>query len=216
MARHWLHNGFLQVEGEKMSKSLGNFVTIRELLEGWHGRPWPGEVIRLAMLGTHYRQPIDWTRSALEEAEKVLDRWYQAETAPDEEAEADPEFLDALADDMNTPRAIARLHAIHAEMREAPSPQAEAEVKRHLKASAQMLGLLQQTSAEWFEAQYAAIDVDPGQVDALLSARLSARKAKNFAEADRIRDELAAMGIALKDGRDPTTGEPVTTWEVAR
>ena len=114
MANVWMHNGFLQVEGEKMSKSLGNFVTIHDLLRTteFGGRKWPGEVLRLAMLRTHYRQPIDWTVKALEEAEATLDRWYDA--IGDVEARGDPDenVLDALADDLNTPESIARLHRL--------------------------------------------------------------------------------------------------------
>ncbi|PZU86977.1 MAG: cysteine--tRNA ligase [Chelatococcus sp.] len=196
MANYWMHNGFLQVEGEKMSKSLGNFVTINELLatESFGGRKWPGEVLRLAMLKTHYRQPIDWTVKALEEAERALHDWAGlARTAHPSQPSA--ELLDALSDDLNTARVFAELHALR------KSGDGAA-----LRAGLDLLGV--GLPAE------AASTVAVPEVERLITARLDARRAKNFAESDRIRDELAAMGIALKDGKDAATGEPTTTWEV--
>ena len=201
MANIWMHNGFLQVEGEKMSKSLGNFVTINELLatESFGGRKWPGEVLRLAMLRTHYRQPIDWTVKALEEAERTLLDWSAA--AGDSTAGKVPAaVLDALSDDLNTSQVLAELHALR-----------KAGDFAGLKASLDLLGIAL--------PQVATTQIDPAlrdRAEAAIAARLDARRAKNFAESDRIRDELAAMGIALKDGKDPATGEPVTTWEVKR
>jgi len=198
MANIWMHNGFLQVEGEKMSKSLGNFVTINELLETdvFGGRKWPGEVLRLAMLKTHYRQPIDWTVKALEEAEKTLQDW--AEAAQDATAsKPSSELLDALADDLNTARVLAELHAL----RKAGDLPA-------LLAGLDLLGIAL--------PDVAAPAVVAPEVERLIAARVDARRAKNFAESDRLRDELAAMGIALKDGKDPVTGEPTTSWEVKR
>jgi len=198
MANIWMHNGFLQVEGEKMSKSLGNFVTINELLETetFGGRSWPGEVLRLAMLKTHYRQPIDWTVKALEEAEKTLQDWAEAAQGV---AASQPsvELLDALADDLNTARVLAELHAL----RKAGDLPA-------LLAGLDLLGIAL--------PEVAAPAVVAPEVERLIAARLDARRAKNFAESDRLRDELAAMGIALKDGKDPATGEPTTAWEVKR
>jgi cysteinyl-tRNA synthetase len=204
MARVWMHNGFLQVEGQKMSKSLGNFVTIRELLktETFGGRAWHGDVLRLAMLRTHYRQPIDFTVKALEEAEKALLGW-RADVVPS--SNVDPEAIEALSDDLNTASVVARLHGI-----KDPSVRA---------ATLDLLGF-GATAAEiaGHDAQVRGISraVDEALVASLISARLDARRRKDFAESDRIRDELAAMGIALKDGKDPATGEPVTTWEVKR
>jgi len=198
MANIWMHNGFLQVEGEKMSKSLGNFVTINELLETdvFGGRKWPGEVLRLAMLKTHYRQPIDWTVKALEEAERTLQDW--AEAAQGSKAsQPSAELLDALADDLNTARVLAELHVL----RKAGDLPA-------LLAGLDLLGIAL--------PEVSALAVVAPEVERLITARLDARRAKNFAESDRLRDELAAMGIALKDGKDPATGEPTTTWEVKR
>jgi cysteinyl-tRNA synthetase len=197
MANFWMHNGFLEVEGAKMSKSLGNFVTIRELLNDW-----PGEVLRLNMLKTHYRSPIDWTLKGVEESKKVLDSWYDivgddthALGKPDEEVSAQ------LGDDLNTSGAITRLHAIAAG-RSAASGQ--------FKASAMLLGLLGKTRKEYLDSNPRKIEVDTKIVDALIADRTAARARKDFRESDRIRDELAAMGIVIKDSREGTT------WEVAR
>ncbi|QLP97975.1 MAG: cysteine--tRNA ligase [Rhodoblastus sp.] len=194
MANVWMHNGFLQVEGDKMSKSLGNFVTIHELLHGtsFGGRSWPGAVLRLAMLRTHYRQPIDWTAKALEEAESALRRFHQAAGSPD--GAPSEQLVAALADDLNTPAALAELHALRA-----------AGKADRLAASLALLGL-------WTPQLYRA-EIDPAfaaKVDALIAARLDARKAKNWAESDRLRDELVALGVAIKDGKDGTS------WEMKR
>jgi cysteinyl-tRNA synthetase len=199
MASFWMHNGFLQVEGEKMSKSLGNFVTIRELLQDW-----PGEAIRLAMLQTHYRQPINWTVSNLREAKRTLDHWYQltADVAP---GLVCADLLDALTDDLNTPKAIAALHELRSEAAKGAAGAAAA-----LKASAQTMGLLEHKAADWAAWRPSSIAIDEARIESLISARNAARKAKDFKEADRIRDELTAMGVVLKDSKDGTT------WEVER
>ncbi len=221
MANVWMHNGFLQVEGEKMSKSLGNFITIHELLETtkFGGRTWPGEVLRLAMLRTHYRQPIDWTVKALEEAEATIQAWAElVRTIPVNPHEAPStvpdEIIEALADDLNTPKLIAALHGLAKAARAGEAGAAEG-----LAASADLLGLRR---AHWdrhidaFMMRTALDDELRAKVDKLIDARLDARRARDFATSDRIRDELAAMGVQLKDGKDPATGEPVTTWEVKR
>ncbi len=217
MANVWMHNGFLQVEGEKMSKSLGNFVTIRKLLDTdrFGGRKWSGEALRLAMLKTHYRSPIDWTVSALEESRKILDSWYDiiGDDTP-ETGEADDEIRSLLADDLNTAGAITRLHAIAAS-RSGASGQAQIEIRRRLRASAMLLGLLAHTRAEYLASDPGIARVSPEVVNASIVARAAARARKDFKESDRIRDELAAMGIVLKDGKD-ADGKPVTTWEIAR
>jgi cysteinyl-tRNA synthetase len=200
MASHWMHNGFLQVEGEKMSKSLGNFVTIRDLR-----KDWPGEVLRLAMLQTHYRQPISWTLAGLHEAQKNLDHWYAltGEIAP---GYLCADALDALLDDLNTPKALAALHELRGEAAKGAKPAAAC-----LKASAQLIGLLQQAPGEWTAFRPASsLAIDEAAVTNLIAARNAARRAKNFNESDRIRDQLAGMGIVLKDSKDGTT------WEIAR
>jgi cysteinyl-tRNA synthetase len=210
MANVWMHNGFLQVEGEKMSKSTGNFVTIRELLADW-----PGEVLRLNMLKTHYRSPIDWTITSLEESKKVLDSWYDI-VGDDTQArgEVDESFSTLLNDDLNTPGAITQLHAI-ASSRIGTSGQAQIDVKRKLKVSAMLLGLLGQTKKDYLTSDPKRILVDKDVVDASIANRNAARARKDFKESDRIRDELAAIGVVLKDGKD-ADGNPITTWEIAR
>jgi cysteinyl-tRNA synthetase len=210
MANYWMHNGFLQVEGEKMSKSLGNFVTIRELRN-----LWSGEVLRLHMLRTHYRQPLDWTASGLHECKRVIDHWYDIlgdmeisrDESPDEEA------LESLRDDMNTPKVIARLHAIANEIRGPASGLYAIELKRKLKASGRLIGVLGPTKGEYLHLDPRRHEIDAAtakKVQALLEQRALARKTKNFKESDRIRDELAEMGVVLKDTKDGTT------WEIAR
>jgi cysteinyl-tRNA synthetase len=188
MANYWMHNGFLQVEGEKMSKSLGNFFTIRELLA-----TWPGEVLRFNMLRTQYRQPIDWTVRGLEES---FDTLVSLTDFPDFAAGRDeafaPAVLEALCDDLNTPQAIAELHALHRRGDHAA-----------LGSTLRALGIRQQP-----ESRRA---VDESKVVPLLDARNAARKARNFKEADRIRDQLKAMGVELEDKKDGTT-----LWKVKR
>ncbi|GGC73035.1 cysteine--tRNA ligase [Chelatococcus reniformis] len=208
MANYWLHNGFLQVEGQKMSKSLGNFVTIRQLLttDTFGGRSWPGEVLRLAMLRAHYRQPIDWTVRALEEAEATLMAWHDAagfgEIVP---AAQPPEpMLLALEDDLNTAEAIAALHGLR------KTGQLGA-----LKAGLQFLGLLNASrfspSGSAFDPKADLTPENRRKIEAWIERRAEARAAKNWGESDRIRDELSAAGIVLKDNKDGTT-----TWDVAR
>jgi cysteinyl-tRNA synthetase len=206
MANYWMHNGFLQVEGEKMSKSLGNFVTIHELL-----KDWPGEVVRLNMLRTHYRQPIDWTAKGLEESSKILDGWYDIigdETSSSGRPDAD--FVDALCDDLNTPNALTQLHRVAGDIRGLASGPAQIELKRTLRASGMLVGLMAQSRRKFMQAYPRRMVVDEAKVTSLIEARKQARAAKDFKESDRIRDELAAMGVVLKDSKDGTT------WEVAR
>jgi cysteinyl-tRNA synthetase len=184
MANYWMHNGFLQVEGEKMSKSLGNFVTIHDLL-----RDWPGEVLRLNMLRTHYRQPMDWTVRGLEESWKMLASWTDVpEFSATKDQKIAQSVLDALCDDLNTPQMIAALHSLAD--------------KSDLATSLHALGFNRRPASKR--------NIDSGKVESLIEARDTARKNKNFKESDRIRDELAAMGIVLKDSKDGTT------WEVTR
>ena len=207
MAQVWMHNGFLLLEGEKMSKSLGNFVTIRDLLADWEG-----EVLRLAMLSTHYRQPINWTRQGIGFAAKTLDKWYrvvgdvEAETGPGNPFES--EIADRLGDDLNSPRAITHLHHL-AEVAE--HEDASSALRRRFKGAANLLGLLQLTETEWKARQREAIAVDPKAIEDLIAARIAARKARDFAAADHIREQLAAQGVILMDNKDGTT-----SWELGR
>ncbi|MCK0196158.1 cysteine--tRNA ligase [Ancylobacter sp. 6x-1] len=194
MAHTWMHNGFLQVEGEKMSKSLGNFITIRQLLADW-----PGDVLRLNMLRTHYRQPIDWTLKGLEESAKALEQFFDA-AAPDAYPRPAPAVLEALADDLNTPKAIAELHALkdHAG-------------KKALGGTLAFLGFTDGPLRAWQAAKAPALDVDLTMVEARIAERIEARRNRDWAASDRIRDELLALGVALKDNKDGTT-----TWEPKR
>ena len=199
MANFWMHNGFLQVEGEKMSKSLGNFVIIHELL-----KDWPGEVVRFTMLQTQYRQPINWTVAGLRESQKSLDHWYDL-TADVQPGYLCADALNGLLDDLNTPKAFAALHDLRGEAAKGAKPAAAS-----LKASAQLIGLLQLPINKWTSFRPASLPIDENRVVSLIKARAAARAAKNFKESDRIRDELAAMGVVLKDSKDGTT------WEFAR
>ena len=199
MANYWVHNGFLQVEGEKMAKSLGNFVTIRDLL-----KDWPGEVIRLTMLLTHYRQPLHWTTNALRESQRTLDHWYEL-TAGAAPGILSADVTGALADDLNTPKVIASLHELRTE-----AAKGDTGACGSLKASAQLIGLLQQAAVQWANFRPASIAIDENKVTSLIAARNAARQAKNFRESDRLRDELAKMGVVVKDTKEGTT------WEIAR
>jgi len=199
MANYWVHNGFLQVEGEKMAKSLGNFVTIRDLL-----KDWPGEVIRLTMLLTHYRQPLNWTTNALRESQRTLDHWYEL-TAGAAPGILSADVTGALADDLNTPKFIASLHELRTE-----AAKGDTGACGSLKARAQLIGLLQQAAVQWADFRPASIAIDENKVTSLIAARNAARQAKNFRESDRLRDELAKMGVVVKDTKEGTT------WEIAR
>jgi cysteinyl-tRNA synthetase len=210
MAQVWMHNGFLQVEGEKMAKSAGNFVTVHELLKTstFGGSDWPGEAIRFAMLKTHYRQPLDWTLVGLDEAHKTLWEWYGDLEGKEAATGVPGPVLDALMDDLNTPKAIAELHRLHS-----------AGHWGHLRAALGFLGYSGERSNIGRTASAvgtASISFRAEAVGERIAARNAARAAKDFKEADRIRDELEAMGITLKDAKDPKTGELTTTWEVAR
>ncbi|MBV9520853.1 MAG: cysteine--tRNA ligase [Hyphomicrobiales bacterium] len=196
MANYWMHNGFLQVEGQKMSKSLGNFVTINELLttEIFGGRKWPGPVLRLAMLTTQYRQPIDWTVAGLNEAERVLKDWSAlVEKAP--AGEVPHAVIEALEDDLNTPKVIATLHALRKEGRASD-----------LRKSLGFLGI-ELLASERVELS----DKEAVQIEASIAERNEARARKDWKEADRIRGELLESGVLLKDNKDGTT-----SWEVRR
>jgi cysteinyl-tRNA synthetase len=212
MANYWLHNGFLQVEGEKMAKSAGNFVTIRDVL-----KDWPGEVVRLAMLKTHYRQPIDWTLRGLRESSETLGKWRSRAILP-KEIEFPEGVVDALNDDLNTPKAIAQIHGIaFHERKEATDRAGQERAEARMYGALTLLGLQSILDEGWVRSTRSSDTyVSEGAVSAMVLARVAARKAKNFAEADRIRAELETMGIVLKDAKDPETGDLVTTWEMKR
>jgi len=277
MANYWMHNGFLQVEGEKMSKSLGNFITINELLEtdAFGGTRWMGAVLRLSMLRTHYRQPINWTAEALAETKKEIEGWAQLLLQDANARRAlsgsrpSPDVLDALCDDLNLPAALAILRRqmssknssdslafagnvgflglVKADSIGAYIPGVSAEgrvsntvlfsnAKRvedlkvaiangDIEAQSHIVGQFQQSnlsvrieggSVVLRPLSDSALDSSDDRIGKLISARLEARKRKDFKESDRIRDELAAMGIQLKDSKNKATGEIETTWEVKR
>jgi cysteinyl-tRNA synthetase len=198
MANYWVHNGFLQVEGEKMAKSLGNFVTIRDLL-----KEWPGEVLRFQMLMTHYRQPLDWTRRRTEEAAVALDSFRHFTTAADDGA-VSPRVLAALEDDLNTPQLITELHKLADDARSG-NRRAACELKK----TCAFLGFELKTNLqEVLKRQRGG--VNEVEIKSLIADRAAARARKDWGESDRIRDELAKMGVVLKDSKDGTT------WEIAR
>ena len=199
MANYWLHNEFVQIEDTKMSKSLGNFVTIRDLLADW-----PGEVLRLNMLKAHYRSPMDWTLKGLEESAKTLDDWYWVAADLRGEQPADA-VIEPLLDDLNTPQMIAALHGL----RNKAAAGNETD-RSQFAETLRFLGFLSETAAQWKGRKQHASGVDAGVVDSLIAARAAARARRDFGESDRIRDELAAMGVVIKDSKDGTT------WEIAR
>jgi cysteinyl-tRNA synthetase len=220
MANFWMHNGFLQVEGEKMSKSLGNFVTIRDLLQRSSDPRW-GEVLRLNMLRTHYRQPIDWTNDGLAESAVIYGNFRRAVINADR-ARARPSrgVLEALSDDLNTPAVSTELHRLsHLALGVSGAP---ADAAAELVGSLLLLGfnravdhvqegtVREDVAMAFQEVSAREKGLDPAEINARVAERIAARRAKDFEESDRIRDELAKMGVVLKDTKDGTT------WEIAR
>jgi cysteinyl-tRNA synthetase len=222
LAKVWMHNGFLQVEGEKMSKSLGNFFTIRDLLDTlkFGGRIWSGNILRLAMLMTHYRQPIDWTLDRLQETQNRLSRWRNSlgDLGIPEQGKLLPNFIEALSDDLDTTTALSALDDAAAKLR-SRGPQDFVQLANDLAATMLWFGIA--SSEDFDEARAESIElketiraaragIDKHEIDLKIQQRAAAKKAKNFAESDRIRDDLLAKGIVLKDGPQGTT------WEVKR
>ncbi|MEM1286884.1 MAG: cysteine--tRNA ligase [Pseudomonadota bacterium] len=194
MANIWMHNGFVQVEGRKMSKSEGNFVTIHDVLhtDKVGGRSWPGEVVRLALLMTHYREPLDFSVKRLEEAENLVAKWPEVESS---DAPCPDDIMMALSDDLGTPSALQSLQRLGT--RDVLG----------FSAAARILGV---------SPPERSAGLDDAAIASEIENRLALIADKNWAEADRIRDELLEKGIQLKDGKDPETGQRVTTWEVKR
>ncbi len=189
MARYWMHNGHLQVEGETMSKSRGNFLTINDQL-----RDWPGEVLRLTMLKTQYRQPFDCTVKGLAESQKNLEKWYDRVKGADV-GNVDEEVIAALSDDLNTPLAFSRIHQI--------------DDTETLAGTLSLLGFSLDINSLKSQAS-ASAEIDSALVEALILKRLEARAEKNWAEADRLRDEIVNMGVVIQDSPEGTS------WEVKR
>lgn len=196
---YWMHNGHLMVEGQKMSKSLGNFLLVHDLI-----KEHPPEALRLVLLSAHYRQPFDFTKAGVDQAKKTLDRYYgllrDSADVPDIDVPMPQAFIAALEDDLNTPKAMAELAQI-AKGFAADKSRAKAE----LKAAGKLMGILQQDPQDWFRGASAASGLDADAIEAMITARRDARAQKNFAESDRIRDALAAQGIIIEDGPQGTT-----------
>ena len=209
MARFWMHNGYLMAEGEKMSKSLGNFYTVNELLG-----EFPGEAIRLALLKTHYRQPMDFTKDGIADAKTILNKFYtalkkMAGVQLENEPDIPTEILNALCEDLNTPKALSELHQILNDLNSSMGTSGWSgdleSFKAKLLGAGKVLGLLQQDPEDWFKGTTSADDLDEAAIEALIAERLQARADKDFATSDRIRDELAEQGVVLEDGAEGTT-----------
>ena len=203
-ARYWLHNGFLSVDRTKMSKSLGNVLLVHDMI-----KTIPGEAIRMALLSAHYRQPLDWSDESVSEARRKLDRLYQAVRTiePPEnrrDASPPPAVVEALEDDINTPRALAALFDVVRKLNKASDPNQRAELGNSVYAAGDLLGFLTHDPERWFAGDDAAADdgLSEQDIDTLVRQRDEARAAKDFAEADRLRDQLAAAGIVIEDGPD--------------
>ncbi|TJY62018.1 cysteine--tRNA ligase [Sinimarinibacterium sp. CAU 1509] len=203
-ARYWLHNGFLNVDSQKMSKSVGNVLLVHELLKSL-----PGEAMRLVLLTGHYRQPIDWTDEVIGEARKKLDRLYGAlrdlgDVAPAAGVTAPEAFISALEDDLNTPMALAELFELARRANKADDAAEKAQLKAQMLDAGLLLGLLQQAPEDWFSWSPAVDGERPGaeEIEALLAQRADARANKQWAESDRIRDELKARGVLVEDSKD--------------
>ena len=197
-ANFWLHNGFVNVEGNKMSKSEGNFVTVNQLKQKYQG-----EVIRLAMISTHYRQPLNWTENNLIECKKTLDKWYQLISENNfsfDNEKISSEVINALEDDLNTPKAISVLHQLYKDCKSNDRNTVET-----FLSSANFLGILMHTSSEWLSWGKEKLSIDEKQIELLISERKSARKNGNFEKADKIRNDLEHKGILLEDNEGKTT-----------
>ena len=204
----WMHNGFLNVNATKMSKSLGNVLLVRQLRD-----QADGEAIRLALISAHYRQPLDWTAETLVEATRKLDRLYGAlrgNLVEGVDADIDADVLAALHDDLNTPQAIAALFALAREINRSDDADERARLAARLQASGNLIGLLERPAEDWFARGH---DADAAAIEAAIAARAAAKAARDFAEADRIRDDLLAQGIQLSDGAEGTTWRRVDAAE---
>lgn len=202
MATIWMHNGFLRMEGEKMAKSVGNIISIHELLKNW-----PGEVIRLALLMKHYRLPIDFSKKGLNEAKSMLDGWYKAVEGIEPNAEVAESVVEPLANDLNTSNAIASLHQL-----KAVASNGDTGAAQSLKSSGNLLGLLQNTTDAWFAWRPSGYSFNNEEIERLIERRVEARRVKDYKTSDQIRDQLADMGIILSDTKNSQSGEIETSW----
>ena len=204
-ARYWLHNGFLSMDHEKMSKSLGNVLLVHDLI-----KTIPGEVMRLALLSAHYRQPLDWSEETIEQARKMLDRLYGAVRGIDvdansrEGAEPPAALIAALEDDLNTPKAMAEFFALARELNKADNDDERQRLAATMYATGDLMGLLQTDPEAWFSGQVDG-ELSADDIEAIIEKRRVAKEEKDYAAADRLRDELQAKGIRIEDGLGGTT-----------
>ena len=203
-ARYWVHNGFLSIDHEKMSKSLGNVVLVHDLVKSV-----PGEVVRLALLSAHYRQPLDWSKETLDSARRMLDRLYGAvrgigiSAEARSQAEPPQAFVEALEDDLNTPKAMAEFFGLARQLNKETDPAERQQLAAQMYAAGDLIGILQSDPEAWF-AGHGEGDLSAEEIEALLEKRQAARAARDFAAADAIRDELSAAGVQIEDGPDGT------------
>jgi len=198
-ARYWVHNGFVQVDSRKMAKSVGNVLLVRDLLAAH-----PGETLRYLLLTAHYRQPLDWTADAVHQAQRTLDRLYtvlrdHGGASGETPGAPEPAFVELLADDLNTPQALAEINRLGRELANAANDRCRATLARVLRSNADFLGLLQQEPEAWLQQAAGGATSDVARIESLIDARNRARAARAFAEADRLRDELTALGVCLED-----------------
>ncbi|MFD1217830.1 MULTISPECIES: cysteine--tRNA ligase [Microbulbifer] len=201
--RYWVHNGYVNIDGEKMSKSLGNFRMVNDLL-----KQYPGEVLRFALLSAHYRSELNFSADLLDQAWRSLDGLYGAlrDTQQVEAQQADPTgspFMAALLDDLNTPVAISELHQLARELNKAADADKPA-LKGQLLAAGDMLGILHLDAESWFKQSRGGDEISESEIEALIAERQQSKKDKNFARADEIREELKAKGVVLEDSREGT------------
>ena len=201
--RYWLHNGYITIKGDKMAKSAGNFISLREVLQNF-----PGECVRLALMSVHYKKPLDWTPDALQQARSNLDKWYRLLlSAQYQSATVDAKMKEALSDDLNTPQAIAELHRLVNEVSLAPKSERDAKTAI-LRASANFIGLLNEDPQQWLRWQPPAKtntkQISEQEVENLIAKRKQARTDKDYATADKIRDHLKEAGIVLEDDESGT------------
>jgi cysteinyl-tRNA synthetase len=202
-ANYWVHNGFLSIDSTKMSKSLGNVLLVRELVS-----EMPGEVIRLALLNAHYRQPLDWSDESVDAAKRMLDRLYGAVrgigiNAGERAAAAAPDtVVEALEDDLNTPKALAEMFAAARALNRSGDADERRRFATSLLAAGDLMGLLQGDPEEWFAGDSGDGELAADAIEAMLKEREQARADRDFAAADAIRDKLSAAGVAIEDGPD--------------
>ncbi|MDD9331210.1 MAG: cysteine--tRNA ligase [Wolbachia sp.] len=203
-AKHWMHNGFLTVNEEKMSKSLSNIVKVRDLLD----RGIKGEVIRYALLKTHYRKPLNWTESVIFESQEILNKFYRLLRGVDvtnmdgSDVEIFQDFIDALKNDLNIPEALVLLHEMATKINRTDDENEKFKLTKVFVKSARFMGLLESSYQEWF-----AVNASRQEIERLIDLRRAAKQNKNYATADKIRDQLKKMGVSISDNEDGTT-----TW----